>query len=452
MTSLSARLTLLYALSFVLATAGMLAIGYRQIDLKLIHGLDRLLLTERGRVFNHLALGEPSNDPANLHLKLFRSTENSAVLFRVEIKSRDGRSLFRSSNLSQPLAWSPDMPEFSNAFLPDGTGLRIGRFERGDLIALVATPTANVDAAMRGYMETSIGLLVAMTVLSVTLGFGLSQIALKPLRDIAETAARVSASNLEERIPVQRIDEVGRLSGLLNAMLDRIASSFRQIRQFTADASHELKTPLSLVRLHAETILADPDITEAQENAVVAQLEQIDRLAAMVGDLLLLARADSSSMVLALETCDPAAFLETMRADVEVLAEAGNVRTRFVYEGRGSADFDARWLRQIILNLVNNALRASPPGGEITIVSTVETANWRLAVEDQGIGVPADRRDRIFDRFVSDAPGGTGLGLAICRAIVELHGGTISARSGQGGKGLRVELAIPRNAACLNSV
>lgn len=447
MTSLSTRLTFLYALSFIVASAGMLAVGYRQIDQKLLRGLDRLLLTERGRVFNHLALEPAGTAPENLQAKLFRPTENSAELFRVEIKSREGRSLFRSSNLTEPLRWSPGMPQFSDATLAGGVRVRVGRFDHGDVVALVATPAANVDAAMRGYVEISVGLLLAMVALSVTMGYLFSQVALKPLRDIADTAARVSVSNLEERIPVHRTDEVGDLARLLNAMLDRIESSVRQIRQFTADASHELKTPLSLVRLHAETILASPGLTAAQENALVAQLEEIDRLSAMVGDLLLLARADSHSMALAIAVHDPADLLEAMRGDIEVLAEAARVQVRFVSEGHGTAAFDPRWLRHIVLNLLNNALRASPEGGVITIASVLDAASWHLSVEDEGPGIPEDRRAHIFDRFVTDAPGGTGLGLAICRSIVELHGGTIAAMPGTDGKGLRVELVIPRMAA-----
>ncbi|MDE2410897.1 MAG: HAMP domain-containing protein [Sphingomonadales bacterium] len=443
MTSFSTRLTVFYALSFILASVGMLTLGYRQIDQKLMHGLDRLLLTERGRVFAHLALGPPGNTPADLGAKLRRSTDNSAVLFRVEIKSRDGASLFRSSNLSQPLPWSPPSPQFTDDTLSDGARVRIGRFDRGDLVIMVATPADNVASAMRGYVETSIGLLLAMAAFGIAVGYALSQVVLKPLREIADTAARISASNLEERIPVQRGDEVGDLARLLNAMLDRIGSSFRQIRQFTADASHELKTPLSLVRLHAEMILADPGLTTSQENAVVAQLEEVDRLSALVGDLLVLARADSNSMNLAIASHDPADFLERMRADVEVLAEAAKVRVRFIREGDGLVSFDPRWMRHIVLNLLNNAFRASPVGGTVTIASRLDAAGWQLAVEDEGAGVPHELLSRIFDRFVSDAPGGTGLGLTISRSIVELHGGTIVAMPGRDGRGLRVELALP---------
>jgi len=425
----------------------MLAVGYRQIDQKLVKGLDRLLLTERSRIFNHLNLEPLGNTPENLQTKLFRPTENSAVLFRVEIKARDGRSLFRSSNLPQPLLWGRQSPQFNNQTLPGGARVRVGWFDRGDLVVVVATPADNVDAAMRGYVETSVVLLLAMAALGVALGYGLSQVALKPLREIANTAARITASNLDERIPVQRADEMGDLARLLNAMLDRISSSFRQIRQFTADASHELKTPLSLVRLHAEAILAAPELSAAQENAVVAQIEQIDHLAALVGDLLVLARADSHSMNLAAAPHDPQAFLEGMRGDVEVLAEAAGVTVRFSYEGRGMARFDPRWLRHIVLNLLNNALRASPQGGVVTIASTLGGAGWLLAVEDEGAGVPPERLAHIFDRFVSDAPGGTGLGLAISRSIIELHGGTISAAPGASGRGLRVELVLPSAAS-----
>jgi len=447
MKSLSARLTILYAASFLALSAAMLAIGYREINLKLIRALDSLLATERARVFNHLALGQPSADPDALRAKLQRSTDNSATLFLVEIRSPEGRTLFRSRNLATSLAVPNEPWTFRSAFLQSGARVRVGRFHHRNMIVLIATPTRNVDTAMRGYVETSVGLLLAMAVISISLGYLLSQVALRPLRQIAATAARVRPDNLAERIVVQRVDdEVGALARLLNAMLDRIESSFRQIRQFTADASHELKTPLSLIRLQAEALLADEACTEAQENAIVALLEQIDRIAAMVEDLLLLARADSNSLALALDAHDPAAFLEELRADAEVLAEAGGRSVAIEHHGEGIARFDARWVRQIVLNLLSNALRASSPGGTVRISSTLASECWSLSVEDNGPGVPDEQRHRIFDRFFTSSDSGTGLGLAICRSFVDLHGGTISAEAGDHGHGLKVSFALPRRA------
>lgn len=445
MKSISARLTALYAISFLVLSAATLAIGYRQIDQKLVHGLDTLLNTERQRVFNHLALGEPSSDPQVIRSKLQRSSDNSAALFSVEIRARDGATLFRSSNLRQRLSVPDDSWTFRTISLPDGTGLRVARFDYGPLITLIATPTQNVDAAMRGYIETSLSLLVAMVLASITIGYALSQLALRPLREIAATAARIRPDNLAERISVQSVDgEASELARLLNAMLDRIEASFRQIRQFTADASHELKTPLALLRLNAETLVADPALSPAQENAIVAQLDQIDRLSTMVEELLLLARADSQSMVLDLKSHDPKRFLTELIGDATVLAEAHGCEIQLSHEGGGHAAFDARWIRQIVFNLLSNALRVAPERSVVALRSTLVPQSWTVTVVDAGPGVDEAQRARMFDRFYTGADGGTGLGLAICRSIVELHGGTISADAGADGRGLSMTFVVPR--------
>lgn len=447
MTSLSARLTVLYAVSFLFLSAAMLAIGYRQIDQKMVHGLDTLLNTERQRVFNHLALGDPTSDPAALKAKLQRSSDNSAALFSVEIRNRNSATLFLSSNLSGRLPVPSAGWDFRTIYYPNGNGARVGRFDYGDLTAFIATPTSNVEDAMRGYIETSVGLLFVMAMISMTIGYALSQIALRPLREIAATAARIRPDNLNERIAVEKMGkELRNLAGLLNAMLDRIEASFNQIRQFTADASHELKTPLSLVRLQAETLLVDTKLSDVQENALVAQLDHIDRISTMVDDLLLLARADSNSMLLECASHDPKVFLTTLMSDAMVLAEASECVAWLDHSGVGTAQFDARWVRQIIFNLLTNALRASPPKSVVAIHSTLETDIWNISVIDQGGGITPDKRARMFDRFVTGVEGGTGLGLAICRSIVELHGGTIGAKSGPAGKGLAVYFSLPRSA------
>ena len=448
MTSLSARLTTLYAASFLAASAGMLMVGYSQINAKLVHGLDRLIATERQRIFTHLDLAHRPSDPALLAAGLRRPTDNAGALFLVEIRDLAGRSLFRSSNLSAPFAVTARTPGFGDALLGDGEGVRVGRFVYGKQLVLIGTPSRNVAAGMRAFVETSAALLVAMIIVAIGLGYLLSQVALRPLRDIAATASRISSDNLGERIPIPRSeDEVGALARLLNAMLQRIESSFGQIRQFTADASHELKTPLSLVRLHAEALLDQPELPETVENHLVAQLAQVDQLSAMIDDLLVLARADSNSMALALEPREPAAFWDDLRADVAVLAEASKCSVAIDHQGAGTIAFDARWMRRIVFNLLTNALRASPSDGEVTIRSRLDADGWRVAVQDQGPGVAANVRERLFDRFFSAAEGGTGLGLAICRSIVELHGGGIAATEGPGSRGLEVSFTVPRRTA-----
>src|SRR5262249_8329073 len=143
----------------------------------------------------------------------------------------------------------------------------------------VATPLRQVREVMNAYVEVCAALLLAMLVVSVVIGFVLSRLALRPVRVIRETAKRIGSDNLSERIPVgEGRDEIGELAALLNKMLDRLEPSFNQIRRFTAEASHELKTPLSLARLQAEKLLVSGELAPAHEEVLQLQLEELARL------------------------------------------------------------------------------------------------------------------------------------------------------------------------------
>jgi two-component system heavy metal sensor histidine kinase CusS len=244
-------------------------------------------------------------------------------------------------------------------------------------------------------------------------------------------------------------DEISNLTRLLNEMFDRLESSFNQIRRFTADASHELKTPLSLIRLHAEQLLLEDRLTPAQQEAVHVQLEEIDRLTKIIEDLLFLSRAEAGAITLDMKSQSPNSFLHAFEQDARVLVEHAGLRCVCIHIGEGEAAFDAKWIRQVLLNLLTNAVAASANRGIITIRSALRTPQWSVSVEDQGVGVPIEKRDQIFERFVrlSHAEGsaerGTGLGLAICRSIVELHGGRIFATAPETGPGLRVIFELP---------
>jgi two-component system heavy metal sensor histidine kinase CusS len=288
-----------------------------------------------------------------------------------------------------------------------------------------------------------------MLLASAGIGYGLSRIALRPVRLIQETANHISSDNLSERIPVAAVeDEISDLARLLNQMFDRLESSFNQVRRFTAEASHELKTPLSLVRLQTEKTLLDGGLSPAQEDSLHIVLEEVNRLNKIIEQLLFLSRAEADAITLARKPQDPKAFMESFVPDARVLADSRGVRLADVHVGEGPVEFDAHWLRQVLLNLLANALSYTPPGKCVTITSQVGPAGWRVAVDDQGPGVPAEQRDRIFERFVRLAhptqhDKGSGLGLAICRSIITLHQGRIWAEVVPAEPGLRVIFEIP---------
>jgi two-component system heavy metal sensor histidine kinase CusS len=236
---------------------------------------------------------------------------------------------------------------------------------------------------------------------------------------------------------------------LLNGMFDRLESSFNQVRRFTGEASHELKTPLSLVRLHAEKLLVDGGLTPPQEEAVQLQLEEIARLNQIIEELLFLSRVEAQAITPQLRCEDPGKFVQTCAQDARVLAEDRGVRFAETISGTGRVEYDPKLIRQVLLNLVANALKYSPRGGLITLTAEFTVEAWRVAVEDDGPGVPPEQRERIFERFVRLEGAtalddkGSGLGLAISRSILGLHHGTIRAEASTRGTGLRVVLEIP---------
>jgi two-component system heavy metal sensor histidine kinase CusS len=255
--------------------------------------------------------------------------------------------------------------------------------------------------------------------------------------------------NLSERILVPPVeDEISNLARLLNQMFDRLESSFKQVRRFTAEASHELKTPLSLIRLQTEKLLVEGGLNPAQEESVQMVLEEINRLNKIIEQLLFLSRAEADAVTITRKLQSPRTYFESFAQDARVLADSRGVHLKEHQNGDNMVEFDGRWLRQVLLNLLSNALNYTPPGSSVTLSSEVTTASWRVSVDDEGPGVPVADRERIFERFVrlvhtGQHETGSGLGLAICRSIITLHQGRIWAEEAANGTGLRVVFEIP---------
>jgi len=451
MRSIRARLIAWYAASATLTLAGLFVVGYQLLESRLIHGLDLLNKAEFEQIKGHLGNDRDALTSEIIDKRIRETTEYASVLFYIEIDSPKNPIHFYSSNLNdRPLPDTPGKHVFDGWM--DGIGsLRIGEFILPPFDVTIATSATQVRDVMRVYVEVCAALLVGMLLASIAIGAGLSRLVLRPVRLIRETASRIGSDNLSERIQVADVrDEISDLARLLNEMFDRLETSFNQIRRFTAEASHELKTPLSLVRLHAEKLL-EGDLDPAHEEAVLVQLEELARLNKIIDQLLFLSRAEVQAIPIEPVPQDPSVFLESFRQDAVALAEHVGCRFVLTHEGRGLVPFDQKWMRQVLLNLLANAIKASPKGSLIKLESTI-TNVWRVMLEDQGPGVPADQRERIFERFVRLGPAsmedrGSGLGLAICRSIVRMQQGRIFAEAGSGNVGLKVvfELPVPQS-------
>lgn len=449
MTSIGTRITFWYALSATLTLACLFVAGYLLLQNNVIRDLDLLNATEFSQIKARLGSDYASLSPEVINERIRQTTEYASVLFYISIDSSDRGNLFHSKNLD-----NQDLPDVRgkrvfNGTMPGVGELRISEFLMPPFDVSIGTPMGQVRRTMVAYTEVCLALLLGMILASIAIGLGLSRLMLRPVRLIGETANRIRSDNLTERIAVTGVDdEISDLARLLNQMFDRLESSFNQVRQFSAEVSHELKTPLSLVRLHAEKLLGDGKLSQEQEDAVLVQLEELARVNQMVDELLFLSRAEAQGIRVNLLVHDPHQFLQNFEQDVRALTEYQGRRLHCVHRGQGQAAFEERWLRQVVLNILTNALRASPPGGLITLRSEFVGRFWRVSIEDEGSGLSLEQCERAFERFVRFSLGGTedrgsGLGLAICRSIIQLHNGRIYAEPEVGSHGLRVIFEIP---------
>jgi len=452
MRSIGARLTFWYALSATVTLAILFFAGYQLLEGRLIHGLDQLNQAEFRQLKSHLGADYKSLDSRQMDERIRDTSDSASVLFYISISDPRTDVAFRSRNLP-----NRDIPDIKGkraySVAMSGIGeLRVDEYLLPPFDVTIATSAQPVRDGMREYVNVCAALLVAMLVASIGIGLGLSRILLRPMRAIRETANRIGSDNLSERIPLATVnDELTDLARLLNEMFDRLERAFDQIRRFSQEASHELKTPLSLVRLHAEKMLRDGDLPPAHAEAVLVQIEELARLNQIIDEMLFLSRAEARAIPFDLKPHDPAKFLDAFGQDASALAEHTGRRFAAIHKGRGRVAFEEKWLRQVLLNVLTNALNVSPPGAEVRLQSEIETGLWRVSIEDEGPGLTSDQRERIFERFVrfntpANADRGSGLGLTISKSIVDLHGGRIFAEPARGQQGLRVTFEIPRDA------
>lgn len=284
--------------------------------------------------------------------------------------------------------------------------------------------------------------------LSIIGGYLISGRALAPVDAITSMAASIRPDDLGKRIELDLPDdELGRLARTFNAMLQRIETAFERQRQFTGNAAHEMRTPLSLMRSQVELTLARTRRPTEYQEALTGLQGDIDRLTAIVSMLLALARADSETLQLVREPSDLGEIVPLVLGSYTAQAEGAEVR--LVDRSTPTpVQVDDDLIVQLLVNLIDNALAHTPPGGTIAVGSGVSARGACLWVEDTGSGVAPEHQERIFERFYRADPGrsrgegGVGLGLAFCKAIADAHGGKLTVKS-ELGNGARFEFCLP---------
>jgi heavy metal sensor kinase len=284
-------------------------------------------------------------------------------------------------------------------------------------------------------------------------GYFLASRALKAIDLISVTAAKISQSNLSQRIKINkgREDEIGRLVKTLNSLLDRLENSFYRQKQFNADVSHELKTPISVIKAQIEEAIdSEKKLTSDQKNILLTIKKQIEQMNQLVSQMLLLAKVDGKNIKPDKEEFDLNVVVDAVIEEMNNLASEKNISIK--KEIREGQEFrmkaDLSLITQLLLNLIDNALKYSKDSGKIKIILTKLDGFYRLNIIDDGIGIAEEDLDDIFKRFYrvdksrSREYGGTGLGLSICSWIVKIHGGEINIKSSLK-KGSNFEILLP---------
>ncbi len=277
---------------------------------------------------------------------------------------------------------------------------------------------------------------VPTLLLTVIGGWWLLRKALTPLNQLAAAAEQVQLHNLRQELPrTGNGDEVDRLSKTLNETNARLLDSFVRIREFTLHASHELKTPLAVLHGELEVALTDPANTPAQREMFANQLDEVQRLSKIVAGLTLLARADTGQVTLASEIVRLDELVWDSLADAEILGHAQKINVAMPRCDTVSIRGDRHRLRQLLLNLTDNAIKYNQPNGQLTLTLVAGATEATLTLTNTGRGISTDALPRVFDRFYrgdashSQEIEGCGLGLSIAAWIVKAHGGRIEITS-----------------------
>lgn len=450
MNSLTFRLTAGYAVLLTLTLVTLFFGARFYLEHSLLNGVDFLNRAEIEEIRLRLDNRSPDSGGEAAVARIRKHIELDAALFYFEVRDLTGRHLYKSPNLiNNNLPTAVFESEKATVRDPSLGLLRSALFQTEDLQIVVASSLQNYDEVFNRFEKLSLLTACICLILSIGMGYILSRLALRPIRSIQMTAKQISASRLKKRLPVPATnDELADMTRLLNDMLERLDISYEQIQQFTADASHEFRTPLSVIRLQAERLRGQiPLENTEQQEAIGDILEGIERLNRLIDGLLLLAKADSGAMVVDKRPTPVLHFLENWAEDAQLLAEEAKVTFELQIQSLPHEWlFAAPLVRQVLFNLLSNALKFTPAGKRVVLMADCKAGVLALTLQDEGPGVPDDKIPHLFDRFARlqahvDTQG-TGLGLAICQSLINRHGGQLLAENNPSG-GLRMQLRLP---------
>ncbi len=318
----------------------------------------------------------------------------------------------------------------------------------GPLTVQVARSLAPFDQESAELLNTFLLTCPVTLLIAVSGGYFLARHAMRPVQTMTRSANQISADRLNQRIDVDNPDdELGALARTLNQMIDRLERSFTEIQRFTADAAHELRTPLAVIRNEAEVALRATRTPEEYCRVLENLLEETNRLSTLADQLLFLCRQDAGLQSAKPETVAMDILVKEVVGNMHLVAEAKGIQLSLDNEFQAHVIADPSQLRRLFYNLLDNAIKYTMTGGKVMVSAQSTNGILSIAIQDTGTGIPQEHLPHIFERFYRVDPArtgetGAGLGLALCQSVVKGVGGTIRVHS-QVGQGTNVFVDLP---------
>jgi heavy metal sensor kinase len=383
--------------------------------------------------------------------RFFRISQQDGVLLYVSKAPKD--QSFDPASLPPPM-WPQDTENARKVPLLGGRKMLITghtlHMPGANYLVETGAPMDEVQSDLRKWLTFLALMLPVTALLALGGGYILVKRALLPVDRIAASAERITSSNLSDRLPVTDTgDELERLSLALNHMIERIEGSFQQTQRFAADASHELRTPLTILRGELESMAQDPQLAPDLREQVGSAHEEVLRLANIVEGLFAISRLDAGEAANEWVPFDLSQLVCSTADQMGLLAEDKNITVTCDATLGVWAEGDRSRIKQVVVNLLDNAIKYTPGGGAVTLTVKGQDGKAIFEVADNGIGIPPAALPKVFDRFYrvdsarSRAQGGAGLGLSIVKSICTAHHGRaeVSSNPGQGSR-FRVELPL----------
>ena len=319
----------------------------------------------------------------------------------------------------------------------------------------MGVPILETNRVLHQFIITLIIGLAVVTFLAIIAGGFLVKLALSPVEAIRASAEKISYGNVSQRLSeINTGDAIEHLSKTLNQMLDRLDHAYQNASRFSSDASHELRTPLAIIRSDLETLQKDKSLNFETHDRLGSILEEIERLSAIVESLLSIARLEAGEAKAKNEVINLSELVQSTIEQMQLLADEKNISVAINASSPVLIGGDVARIRQVIVNLFDNAVKYTPQFGKVVVSVFAEAGAAVLVLKDNGVGISADALPYIFERFYradkvrSSTSQGTGLGLYIVRTICQAHGGVIDVQSIEGqGTQVKIELPLQKSAA-----